>query len=122
MSDIKDVLPIDNINPGPAVDTLSKKESGSLIIMFIIIMMVLLAFIIFLALNSNPQCSEEKRMLREDIEKLQIRISSLEGIEDLIKNENKLLTDSLTRYKLFEQFNATAGPKQIILEPKKEKK
>ncbi|WP_346236166.1 hypothetical protein ABDK00_016835 [Niabella insulamsoli] len=119
--DIKNILPIDNINPQEAVTTLSKDKSGSYIVVFIVLIIALLGFIVYLAINSNPQCSEEKAALRADNAILQKRIMYLEQNRDYERMQKEVLQDSVRKYQIIEQFNSTEGPKQIILETKKNK-
>lgn len=119
MEEIKNILPVDNLKTDAAAQTLSKRESGSLIIIFVFVILVLLAFIVYLALNANPQCSEEKKALREDIEKKDTRITQLERGLDYLSSQNKELKDSITKYEFINQFNQTPGEKQIILSPKR---
>lgn len=69
MEEIKNILPVDNLKTDAAAQTLSKRESGSLIIIFIFVILVLLAFIVYLALNANPQCSEEKKLCAKILRK-----------------------------------------------------
>ncbi|MGN7787430.1 hypothetical protein ACTJIJ_23050 [Niabella sp. 22666] len=120
--DIKNILPVEKINPQEAVTTLSKDKTGAYSVVFIVVVLVLIAFIVYLALNSNPQCSEEKAALRADNAVLQKRIVYLEQNRDHERQQKELLQDSVRKYQLIEQFNATVGEKQIILETKKNHK
>ncbi len=115
---ITNYLPTEKINPEEAVKTLSKRESGALVVLFSVIIIILIVVIVYLAMHSNPQCGEEKAALRADNAVLNKRIMFLEQNRDFERQQKETLQDSLRRYELFEQFNAQPGTKQIILEPK----
>ncbi|WP_346237778.1 hypothetical protein ABDK00_001710 [Niabella insulamsoli] len=116
--DIKNILPIESINPAEAVTTLSKDKSSSYNVLFIVVIIALLGFILYLAMNSNPQCAEEKAALRADMAIKDKRIMFLEQLRDFERMQKEVLQDSVRKYQIIEQFNATKGSKQIILETK----
>lgn len=112
----------EKFNPNIGGEQLSKTTSGAMFWTGIIAAIVLLPFLLYLAVqlaNSGKEnCEERVRPYRE---------RNAELVQEKVVLERKIfrldsINDVLRERDLLNKFNATEGPKQIILSPKKEAK
>lgn len=115
LDDIKDKIP--EVNPAPAVEGLSKNQSGALYIVSLCIAIPLLAIIVWLAISNVHDTKADKDKAAQACA---AQVAALQHYNDSMRTENQQLHDSLTQYKIFQQFNITPGKKQIIIIPKTE--
>lgn len=124
IEDIKEVLP----DTGAATNQLAKSDGGALFTIGIVVLIIAVLILIFTAVKfADPVSAARKEQAEQDRNEYAQTIADYKHTDTIQHNAIaaqadyiRTLQDSLTQYKIFQQYNITPGKKQIIIIPKTE--
>jgi len=113
---LKDTLPVEKIDPQAAVEGLSKTQTGAMNVINTVwsIINIFLFVGCFIYFGNKKDAQKEK----DDAKWIPI-VQAERKRADYLDSLNGAYRDSLTTYRILQQFNVTQGEKRIILIPKK---
>lgn len=116
LDQLKDALPVEKIDPQAAVDGLSKTQTGAMNVINTVwsIINIFLFVGCFIYFGNKKDAQKEK----DDAKWIPI-VQAERRRADQLDSINATYRDSLTTYRILQQFNVTQGEKRIILIPKK---